>query len=724
MFPAKFAAPIVASGRPVTFAGQRVRDEPWVVFASPVGYLDLADVASAVGGDAVWVWLDEFDDDPTSLLTSIAHGVCRRVEDSRALPSIAGSVIEATAEGWPHGVASFGEQLGEVLAGRTVVVASPGRRVDGRAMAMLCDGLVPAMGAAARLVVVTGHSAGVDRLSGVPVIGADALRVRPDEIGAVVAGADPGLPAGLVRRAVRLAEGRGATLSSVLLAGSLLGPDAFARAVKGAGDLDELLSTLIGLSLRGARPDVLGSLQVVRRVGFVHPRLLEAAVGQASMIGAPWLLALEDDWALADPLWRHALPVTLGPASGLSTAALGRLAGQLLDEGAPELAIRLCREVGDVAGLARGLDQIARRPDAAHRWEVLEGDLYGAVELPVSGHPRWPRQARDARGWRRLSRYLRPRNTLEPGRPEPSDPEPAVRLVSPSHPEVLPGSPDPGCDVQSPPPERAADDDIAPVAPVDGGRRSGCEARLLGPFELSLDGTTVGEWAGTRGRSVLKYLLVHRDRPVRKETLMETFWPGGDPDASRNCLNVAVSSLRRSLRPLFGDVPVVLHRHGTYQFNPAIEVWVDVEHFESNSAEGLRRYTNDDLPGATVVLTDAVDLYRGAFLDDDPFEEWTSATRERLRVRFLDVLDRLSEIAFVQGRYDTCIEVGHRILREDCCREDTHRRIMRCHSRQGRPHLGLRQYHTCVESLRVELAVEPSTDTVELYEEIRQHRVV
>ena len=124
------------------------------------------------------------------------------------------------------------------------------------------------------------------------------------------------------------------------------------------------------------------------------------------------------------------------------------------------------------------------------------------------------------------------------------------------------------------------------------------------------------------------------------------------------------------------------------------------------------------------MLTDAVGLYRGAFFEDDPFEEWTSPTRERLRVLFLDVLDRLGEIAFVQGRYDTCIEVGHKILREDCCREDTHRCLMRCYSRQGRPHLALRQHQQCVESLRRELAVEPSTETDALYEDIRHHRLV
>jgi len=206
--------------------------------------------------------------------------------------------------------------------------------------------------------------------------------------------------------------------------------------------------------------------------------------------------------------------------------------------------------------------------------------------------------------------------------------------------------------------------------------------------------------------------------------LMDTFWPEADPDSARNSLNVAVSSLRRSLRPLLGDTPVVVHQGGSYQINPILDVSVDTEQFEASVTEGLRRYESGDLPGATASLTDAVGLYRGPFLEDDPYEEWTSPIRERLRVRFLDALDRLSEIAFVQARYETCIEVGHRILEEDCCREDTHRRVMRCQSRLGRTHLALRQFQSCVDSLRAELSVDPSRETVALDEEIRRHGFV
>ena len=49
---------------------------------------------------------------------------------------------------------------------------------------------------------------------------------------------------------------------------------------------------------------------------------------------------------------------------------------------------------------------------------------------------------------------------------------------------------------------------------------------------------------------------------------------------------------------------------------------------------------------------------------------------------------------------------------------------MRCYSRQGQPHLALRQYRACVEALQAELGVDPTPATTELWEQIRRHEPV
>lgn len=93
--------------------------------------------------------------------------------------------------------------------------------------------------------------------------------------------------------------------------------------------------------------------------------------------------------------------------------------------------------------------------------------------------------------------------------------------------------------------------------------------------------------------------------------------------------------------------------------------------------------------------------------------------REALRDCYLIILDRLSLHYLGQKSYATSIRLCQKLLAKDDCREDAHRRLMECFSRQGQRNLALRQYQLCVEALKETLDVDPMEKTVTLYREIR-----
>jgi DNA-binding SARP family transcriptional activator len=246
---------------------------------------------------------------------------------------------------------------------------------------------------------------------------------------------------------------------------------------------------------------------------------------------------------------------------------------------------------------------------------------------------------------------------------------------------------------------------------------------LLGRFRVSLDGVAVDDWPSGRGRSLFKYLLVHRDLWPQREALMEVFWPEAPPAAARNSLNVAVHGLRRALRAA-ADVPVVVLRDGAYRLAEDLTLWVDVDEFERDLAAGRRLEHAGEPVAAVAEYERAMELYAGDFLADDPYEEWPVLPREHLRLTYLDLLDRLSRLHFDQGRFAASAAVCRRIIERDNCREDAHRRLIRCYSRQGQTHLALRQYLACVATLRAELDIDPAPATVRLQEAIRRHQPV
>ncbi|MGH3788789.1 MAG: AfsR/SARP family transcriptional regulator [Pseudonocardiaceae bacterium] len=190
------------------------------------------------------------------------------------------------------------------------------------------------------------------------------------------------------------------------------------------------------------------------------------------------------------------------------------------------------------------------------------------------------------------------------------------------------------------------------------------------------------------------------------------------PDVARNRLQVVISGLRRTLREVT-NLHVIEYADGCYRLNPELQVEVDVERFESALSGARRTERSGNLNGALIAYRDAIELYRGDFASDAPYEQWTLLPRESLRITYIDALDRLSRIQLSVGRLDDCIATGHRMLDVDQCREDAHRLLMRCYASLGRPYQAVRQYEFCCRVLKETLQIEPAPETTRLYRAIR-----
>jgi DNA-binding SARP family transcriptional activator len=265
--------------------------------------------------------------------------------------------------------------------------------------------------------------------------------------------------------------------------------------------------------------------------------------------------------------------------------------------------------------------------------------------------------------------------------------------------------------VLAPPPERNR-----PVGHLLG-------VHLLGQLKVRLDEVAVDDWPSGRGRSLFKYLVTHRDPWPRREQLMDAFWPEAAPTAARNSLNVAVHGLRRAFRAS-AEVPVVVLEDGSYRLGSQLGLWLDVDEFERHVAGGRRLDAAGDPTAAAAEYERALALYQGDFLADDPYEDWPVVTREHLLLGYLDVLDRLSGLYLGQHQYGACVALCRLLVERDRCREDAHRRLMRCFNRQGQPHLALRQYQACADALHQDLGVDPDPATVALAQQIRWHQPV
>lgn len=244
---------------------------------------------------------------------------------------------------------------------------------------------------------------------------------------------------------------------------------------------------------------------------------------------------------------------------------------------------------------------------------------------------------------------------------------------------------------------------------------------FLGGFEASLDDLWVRRWPGRKGKAIFAYLVFYHKRRIVRDVLMDTFWPRSSADAARNCLNVALHGIRRTLSKLNPSCDYILFRDECYFINPEeVEVWVDVEEFLEHwrVAQSIER--EKGIHQAIPEYELAAALYKGDFMEEDRYESWPSDERDHLKEIHLLILDKLSQLYCLDGKAATAISLCETILEKDACREDVHRRLMRCYFNLGQRDKALKQFRRCEEILKEELDVEPTAETVELYEEIRR----
>jgi DNA-binding SARP family transcriptional activator len=257
-------------------------------------------------------------------------------------------------------------------------------------------------------------------------------------------------------------------------------------------------------------------------------------------------------------------------------------------------------------------------------------------------------------------------------------------------------------------------------------KKHALQVRCLGRFTLSYDGKTVGKWQSVKAKSLFECLMIKPREPVVKEALMEVLWPDCDPQSANNNLKSAIHGLRRTLDQLPGDgnLNPVVFTQGSYLIDPDVDLWLDVEEFEEHWTAGRRLEKENRKAEATREFEAGEQLYRGDYLQDEPYEEWTLLRREALRDIYMAILIRLADYVLGEKDYLGCIGYCQKILGKDPCREDAYRKLMQSYSRLGQRNRALRWYEICRRTVKIELDATPDNETETLYRQLLNNQPI
>ena len=219
--------------------------------------------------------------------------------------------------------------------------------------------------------------------------------------------------------------------------------------------------------------------------------------------------------------------------------------------------------------------------------------------------------------------------------------------------------------------------------------------------------------------SLLAYLALGRGRYFSRAELLGTLWPERMASMTAGSFNTALWRLRRIVEcpPFQHGELIASDRRGAIGLNGSQEIWLDIEEFERRIASGLSRPI-EQLGDADVEdLRTGVALYKSDILMELT-DDWALREREKHRRHYLNALWRLMQLCAIRREYGEAIRYAQSILDCDALREDVHRELMQLFVLSGQRAQALRQFETCREMLRRELAIQPMRETLSLYRQI------
>ena len=241
--------------------------------------------------------------------------------------------------------------------------------------------------------------------------------------------------------------------------------------------------------------------------------------------------------------------------------------------------------------------------------------------------------------------------------------------------------------------------------------------QTLGQFYLWRNHSKVEtkEWSRDKTVQLFQYLISNRHRnALHKEKIMDDLWE----DWNDRDFKVALHGINKVLepeRPSRTD-PIYIIRQGvSYQID-LDKVWIDIEALEKYITIGNEAlFTNKSIAKKSYKL--AIDLYKGMFLPNRIFEDWSSQEREKIQILILSTYITLAEI-LVEENPTESIRLTQNALAIDATWEDAYRIQMQAYILKGNRPQAIKTYMKCEVILEEEYGISPLPETKKLLKQI------
>jgi len=251
---------------------------------------------------------------------------------------------------------------------------------------------------------------------------------------------------------------------------------------------------------------------------------------------------------------------------------------------------------------------------------------------------------------------------------------------------------------------------------------------LLGSFQAWTGNGQQHTFRTIKERALLAYLAVEHERRHSREELAMFLWPDRSEGVARNNLRQALYGLRQAVGEVNFEQIFSVTAHELQIVQPQ-KFWVDVVAFQVHlkAFQAHRKIQPEPCAYCLQHLHDAVELYRGSFLEDIlletnyDFQDWATCHREQYHRLQMQALESLVDIYESMRDNAQAVLFMLRLVEMDAENESQYRRLMRLMAHSGHFNAALEQYEICRRQAKRQ-GRQPEQETAALAEQIQLGR--
>ena len=240
---------------------------------------------------------------------------------------------------------------------------------------------------------------------------------------------------------------------------------------------------------------------------------------------------------------------------------------------------------------------------------------------------------------------------------------------------------------------------------------------MFGRFQVMIGDRPVDERHFQRKhvRLMLLVLAINLGRDVSRDLLAEQLWPNVTQEQARRSFYTTWSKLRRALTLSDGSCPYLL-RH---QYGCCLDerfVHSDIARFNEICRELL--FGTPDVKRWPVLYSEIDRDFSNELLPSELGSEIVARARADYRGRLVDSLIAATQSLIDDGNPKIALWFARAAVSRDEVREDAHVALMRAQIANGQRTAAMMTFHACRKVLAERLGVDPSPETVALYESL------